>query len=233
MKRLILSENASLNDELNSKINEKLPADSTVDNNKVHLRTFAVENVSWLEQIFEMLAHSVLQSIRFEQDTTPTYAIHIADTLVFHYQRPAAIYFMEDGVLRSSNDTADLVVSALLARFSSSADRANDVDDILAIYVYIDRQNSARDTQEVVVEYLNYRQLDHLLRHRGKENDGILQRFVPSCGTFQTSVRVHWTTRGCDTEVYSSVHRRDEIKVRDFALQPGREIAIQPIGSCA
>ena len=196
----------------NPDFNNMQRENATAVNQKIHLRTFPVEHVSWLEQIFEMLAHSALHATKSEADNGQNYSIHLADTLVFRYQRPAALYYMEDGMLRSSNDSAELAVSALLLRFATRSNNSN-ADSIVAIYVYVDRQCDSADTQEVAVEYLTFQQLDHFLRHRGKENDGILQQFLPSCGTFQTSVRVFWTTRGADMEVYSSVHRRDEHKV--------------------
>eukprot|EP00961_Rhodomonas_salina_P153096 2061304-Rhodomonas_salina.3 len=167
--------------------------------------TFTVEGVSWLEQIYGFL---VTQNV-----DTPQHNILVPDTAVFRYQRPAALYFNEDRVLRISHELGELSADALLNRFTS---KDSAPDRICATYVYINRDNNSEksDTQDVVVEYMKPEQLDFFLKHRTKHNNGILQRFVPSKGAYHTAIRVMWTPRTCQIETKSNKHRMDDSKVK-------------------
>eukprot|EP00282_Hemiselmis_andersenii_P024684 CAMPEP_0172018662 /NCGR_PEP_ID=MMETSP1041-20130122/12219_1 /TAXON_ID=464988 /ORGANISM="Hemiselmis andersenii, Strain CCMP439" /LENGTH=415 /DNA_ID=CAMNT_0012673777 /DNA_START=101 /DNA_END=1345 /DNA_ORIENTATION=- len=169
--------------------------------------SFAVEGVSWLEQVFEMMAS--------RDPTGALLSVTIPDTVAFRYQRPAGLYFTEDGYLRSVDDMSELNAEALLNRFTKGG--TLDADDLCATYVYRDRQASEKEgergTANYVVEYMNTSQLHTFLNMRVKDNNGVLQRFIPCRSATNSSIRVMWTPRTCIVESCSNNHRMDDPRV--------------------
>ena len=171
---------------------------------------FPVENASWLEQVFAMLSQYPKKE---GGESAYSQFVHIPDTVVFRYQRPAALYCMdEDGILRSTSDSSDLSLTALTARFSNQT-LAGAPDRICATYVYINRQVQDADSQDVVVEHLNAEQVNIFLYSRVKEHDGILQQFLASKGMHYMSIRVAWNVRSCRIESRANVYRADDTRV--------------------
>jgi len=114
---------------------------------------------------------------------------------VFRYQRPAALYTTEDGTVRATDESAELSVDGIQARFSAKLGKGDADDAVCCSYVYIDRQNKDDETQNVIMEDMNAKQLRHFLLHRRKENNGVLQRFVPSKSAKHSVIRAVWTPR--------------------------------------
>ena len=149
--------------------------------------------------------------------------LYIPDTVVFRYQRPAALYTndsVEEHQVACRDELSDLSAEALYQRFVA---RKESPDRVCALYVYVDRhgqdnEDSAdprrgRDAQRVVVEYMNPPQLRQFLQHRHKENNGILQRFLPSKGAFHTTIRVMWTPRTCHIETRANRHKMNDMNL--------------------
>ena len=177
------------------------------------IKKFPIEGVSWLEQVFEMV------SARGADQQALT--LYIPDTVVFRYQRPAALFTndaAEEHQVSCRDELSDLSADAIYQRFAGKSEAA---DKVAAIYVYNDRaghdsedrDEAAQDTQNMVVEYMNAPQLRHFLQHRPKENNGILQRFLPSKGAFHTTIRVMWTPRSCHIETRTNRHKMHDPKL--------------------
>jgi hypothetical protein len=180
-------------------------------------KKFPIEGVSWLEQIFDMAA------ARGGAENRPL-TLSILDTVVFRYQRPAAIYLneaAEDNQVACRDELSDLSADAIYQRFVKK--RASASDRVCALYIYNDRHGhdaeaeeqaeAAQDAQNIVVEYMNPAQLRHFLQHRTKENNGILQRFLPSKGSFHNTIRVMWTPRTCHVETRTNSHKMDDVRL--------------------
>jgi hypothetical protein len=176
-------------------------------------KKFPVENASWLEQVFDMVA-----ARNMEQKPL---ALTIPDTVVFRYQRPAALYqndSMEEHQISCRDDLGELSADSLCHRF---VPRKGSPDSVCALYVYIDRQHEGADeskkasekSQNVVVEYMNPPQLRHFLQHRTKENNGILQRFLPNKGASHATIQVIWTPRTCQVETRSNRQKMHDSKL--------------------
>lgn len=176
-------------------------------------KKFPIEGVSWLEQLFEMVAAR-------NPDQKPL-MLYIPDTVVFRYQRPAALYTndsAEEHQVSCRDDLSDLSADALYQRFGA---RKEVSDKVCAQYVYIDRHghdleerdDKAEDAQNVVVEYMNPPQLRHFLQHRTKENNGILQRFLPNKGSYHTTIRVMWTPRTCHVETRTNRNKLEDLRL--------------------
>eukprot|EP00802_Teleaulax_amphioxeia_P001583 Tamp_01585.p1 GENE.Tamp_01585~~Tamp_01585.p1 ORF type:complete len:985 (-),score=213.21 Tamp_01585:2222-5083(-) len=179
-------------------------------------KKFPIEGVSWLEQTFDMAA------ARSSADQKPL-TLSIPDTVVFRYQRPAAIYTndaAEENQVACRDELSDLSADAICQRFVK---RQSAPDRVCALYIYNDRhshdaeadeqEEAAQDAQNVVVEYMNPAQLRHFLQHRTKVNNGILQRFLPSKGAFHNTIRVMWTPRTCHVETRTNRHKADDVRL--------------------
>jgi hypothetical protein len=155
--------------------------------------------------VFEMMGHRDPEGRLLQ--------LRIPDTVVFRYQRPAALYFTEDGQLRSTDDMSELSAEALMNRFS----RKDAPEAICAMYVYRERHAASsgddKSTKDFTVEYMNTSQLHVFLNMRVKDNNGILQHFTVSRGQNNTTVRVMWTPRTCLVESCSNKHRVDDPRV--------------------
>jgi len=177
------------------------------------VKKFPIEGASWLEQVFDMV------SARGADQQALT--LYIPDTVVFRYQRPAALFTndaIEEHQVSCRDELSDLSADALYQRFAGKKDAPENVS---AIYVYNDRQGhdaeerdeASQDAHNMVVEYMNAPQLRHFLQHRPKENNGILQRFLPSKGAFHTTIRVMWTPRTCHVETRTNRHKMGDLKL--------------------
>ncbi|KAJ1496418.1 hypothetical protein T484DRAFT_1759714 [Baffinella frigidus] len=169
---------------------------------------FSVEGASWLEQVFEMIA------TRNPNDLANV-AVTVPDTVIFRYTRPAALYTNEDGVLRASDQSQSLELSAeaLVARFARQGKKDRAEEDVCCSYIYIDRQTEDAGTQNVVMEDMNAKQLSHFLLGRTKENNGILQRFTKSKSAKHSMIRVVWTPRTFQVETRTNQSRMDDTRV--------------------
>jgi len=181
-------------------------------------KKFPVEGVSWLEQLFEMVAAR-------GPDQKPL-TLFIPDTYVLRYQRPAALYTsdsIEENTVSCRDDLSELLVDSIYNRFVKKKDSP---DKVCAVYVYIDKghghehgndaeenEEQTSDAHNVVVEYMNPPQLRFFLQHRPKFNNGILQRFSPSKGSFHTTIRVMWTPRTCHVETRANLHKMDDTRI--------------------
>jgi hypothetical protein len=176
-------------------------------------KKFPIEGVSWLEQLFDMVA------VR-NAEQKPL-MLYIPDTVVFRYQRPAALYTndsAEEHQVSCRDDLSDLSADALYQRFGARKEAS---EKVCAQYIYIDRHghdleerdDEADDAQNVVVEYMNPPQLRHFLQQRTKENNGILQRFLPNKGSYHTTIRVMWTPRTCHVETRTNRNKMEDIRL--------------------
>ena len=181
-------------------------------------KKFGVEGVSWLGQVFDMVAA--------RSPNHPPLSLQIPDTVAFRYQRPAALYVndaVEDHAVSCQEESSHLSADAICQRFVPRRGAPlSDGGGVCAMYVFVDKgghdaEESPRrrdsDAQNVVVEYMNPPQLRHFLQQRTKENNGILQRFTPSKGVFHTTIRVQWTPRTCQVETRANRHKMDDTRL--------------------
>jgi len=167
--------------------------------------SFSVDKASWLEQLLEMMAS--------RDSSGSLLPVTLPDTVAFRYQRPAGLYYTEDGFVRVIDENTELNAEALLNRFSKGGSIAS--DELCAMYIYRDRQaaDDDKDTADYVIEYMNTAQLHNFLNMRVKDNNGILQRFVPGRSTNNTCIRVKWTPRSFVAESCTNKHRLDDTRV--------------------
>eukprot|EP00753_Platysulcus_tardus_P006396 PLAT14184.3.p1 GENE.PLAT14184.3~~PLAT14184.3.p1 ORF type:complete len:1173 (+),score=598.66 PLAT14184.3:60-3578(+) len=114
--------------------------------------------------------------------------LHLPDTIVYKFRRPAAWYFTaSDGLVKRKRK-----FHLTNSRIEKSICRGvSDAIGICALFLTNDPDGGS------VVEYFTREQFVHFLYNREKPNSGVIQRFVEPKTAYNSMIRVMWSPKVC------------------------------------
>eukprot|EP00736_Rhodelphis_marinus_P001036 Rmarinus@m.13618 len=160
-----------------------------------------VEQVRWLEALFLYLHTS--------SPTTHNSCagFRMPCTFVFKYQRPAAMYFIEDGRISKKADEKNLQNDFIVEHLSKKAVG----NEIVAYYIHDTSPDEA--VAAPIIEYFDRDSLNNFMNHRKKESNGIIQQFVKGGPTNNSVIRLWWTPYHSQVEMRVNSYRADDDRV--------------------
>ena len=133
--------------------------------------------------------------------------INIPDTVVIKHGQPIAWYFTS----KNGKVKRKLRQNLMSARIEEAFTKYLLGYDVVATFISIptgkENQKNSPDFEKPTMEFLDRDGLNHFLYQRGRETNGILQRFIEPKGIKNECVRAVWSPKICLLERSENIHQ--------------------------
>jgi hypothetical protein len=133
-------------------------------------------------------------------------SVNIPDTVVFKFGKPVCWYFTaKNGKIKKKNRQ-----NLMNARVEEYFLKHLLGYDVVATFISIPAENATEEKnndKNPTIEFLDRKGLNNFLYHRGRDNHGILQKFVEPKGVKNEAIRAIWSPKVCLLERCENIHQ--------------------------
>jgi hypothetical protein len=136
-------------------------------------------------------------------------SVNIPDTVVFRFGKPVSWYFTaKNGKIKKKNRQ-----NLMNARVEECFLKHLLGYDVIATYISMPVDNHELEADAVVteknptIEFFDRKGLNDFLYHRGRSNNGILQKFIEPKGVKNEAIRAIWSPKVCLLERCENIHQ--------------------------
>mmetsp|Transcript_42098 Transcript_42098/g.51074 ORF Transcript_42098/g.51074 Transcript_42098/m.51074 type:complete len:853 (+) Transcript_42098:117-2675(+) len=148
--------------------------------------------------------------------------VHVPETVVYKYRQPAYWFFTssQDRQLKKKN-RVNIVNARIFDSFTKRKSAQYQGVDVCSYHIYSSENDDGtphgrHETPNDIttIEYFDEASFKQFLFHGEKTSNGVLQKFIPAKGEYQTVIRATWSPQVCLLE-----RRVNNYKLRDKAVE--------------
>lgn len=133
--------------------------------------------------------------------------INLPDTIVIKQGQPIAWYFTSKNGKVKRKMRQNLMSARIEEAFTKHLLGYDVVATFISTSIAVKDKNSRDVDDKTTMEFLDREGLNHFLYHRGRDTNGLLQRFIEPKGVKNECCRVVWSPKVCMLERSENIHQ--------------------------